>query len=84
MFMIVPAWRVTAQMPEKQPGESALARPDYLSLTVADDDLEAVLRTIKRSGYEKVQFEREPYPFQQTTDTEYDGPVPRGKDSIGL
>lgn len=69
MFQLVPSWRVTAAMPETQEGESALAQPTYLALTVADGDLEAVLRAVKRSGYEQVTFERQ-YPFtglHQTT-----------------
>lgn len=67
-MFVIPAWRVTAEMPEKGSGDSALARPHYLSLTVGDGDLEAVLRAVKSSGYEKVAFEREhPFQPQQTT-----------------
>jgi hypothetical protein len=60
---IVPAWRVRASLAPVPPGGSAVARAEHILLEVADNDLEAVLRTLRRNGYEKIMHQKERGPL---------------------
>lgn len=60
--MIVPSWRVSATIKEKPEGHAVLARPEHVLLSVADDDLDVIVATLKRNGYDKIEAERESFP----------------------
>jgi hypothetical protein len=61
-MMVVPSWRVYAQIKPPPPGGSALARPEVVLLTVSDEDLAVILKTLKNNGYDKIEAERVEFP----------------------
>ena len=61
-MFLVPSWRVLASVSPPADGASALCRPEMVLLSVADDDLETLLRVLKRNGYEKIEANREEFP----------------------
>lgn len=54
MFIVLPYWEIFARIGEND----NRAMPAWLKLQCADDDFEAVMRTLKRSGYYRFEIAR--------------------------